>query len=276
MSGQKVKFSSDCFGRHRKKITLFAIVDRVVRQDLHIEMGSIEGIPPEIVRSIWVRPSGDFSSCFVFAHGAGAGMDHFFMETMANLLAERGVATLRYNFPYMEKSIRLGKRHPPNPARILTSAIGCAIRFAQTLTDKTIFLGGKSMGGRMASQLMAEDPVPEVRGLILVGYPLHAPRKLNTQRARHLHDCIMPQLYVQGTRDAMAAMATMEAVCDSLPRATLHKVLDGDHSFRVLKRTGVHQDLVYQNMADAIALWISRIVDTTGIKKRHYDMVRAT
>lgn len=189
---------------------------------------------------------------YVLGHGAGAGMRHPFMEDVAERLAERRVATFRYEFPYMAD----GKRRP-DPPRILQATVRSAVESAGREAAKLpLIAGGKSMGGRMTSMAAASDGLRGVQGLVFLGFPLHAPGKVDNKRAEHLAHVDLPMLFIQGTRDSLADMERIEQVCDQLgSRATLHVVDGGDHSFKVLKRSGRDPSDVMDEIADAIALW---------------------
>ncbi|HUE77792.1 MAG TPA: alpha/beta family hydrolase, partial [Longimicrobiales bacterium] len=184
-----------------------------------------------------VADSGDVSAllvappspraALVLAHGAGAGMRHAFMQAVADGLAERGVATLRYQFPYMEA----GGRRPDRPA-VAHAAVRAAVDAAgRELPDVPLFAGGKSFGGRMTSQAAADAPLPGVRGLVFFGFPLHPPGRPGTERADHLAAVTVPMLFLQGTRDDLADLALLRPVLEPLgDRATLHVVEGADHS----------------------------------------------
>ena len=210
------------------------------------------------VSALLLRPR-DASALLVLGHGAGAGMRHVFMEEMAVLLGERGVATLRYQFPYME----LGRRYPnPQPQRVLTATVRRAVAMAgEAEPGLPLFAGGKSMGGRMTSLAAAEDALPGVRGIVFLGFPLHGIGKPpGTERSEHLDRVAPPLLFVQGTRDRLANLAFLCPVVDRLgPRATLHVVEGGDHSFKVLKRSGRTHPQVMTEVADAVAGWMSAV-----------------
>lgn len=208
------------------------------------------------VSALLVRPR-DASALLVLGHGAGAGMRHVFMEEMAGLLGERGVATLRYQFPYMEA----GRRYP-NPQRILTATVRRAVAAAhEAAPELPLFAGGKSMGGRMTSLAAADAPLAGVRGIAFLGFPLHGIGKPpGIERSEHLHRVELPLLFVQGTRDRLANLDFLCPVVERLgPRATLHVVEGGDHSFKVLKRSGRTHPEVMAEVADAVAGWITRI-----------------
>jgi predicted alpha/beta-hydrolase family hydrolase len=189
---------------------------------------------------------------YVFAHGAGAGMHHRFMGDVAQRLLARGIATLRYQFPYMES----GGKRPDVPA-VLEATVRRAIELgARELPDLPIIAGGKSMGGRITSQLLAKEPDLPVRGLAFTGFPLHAPNKPGRARAAHLFEVVQPMLFLQGTRDTLADLGLMRAVTSELgERAVLHVVEGADHSFAVLKKSGRTNEEVLDELADMIATW---------------------
>jgi len=191
-------------------------------------------------------------ACYVFAHGAGAGMTHSFMEIFSAGLSERGIATLRYQFPYMEKG---GKR--PDPPAVAQATVRAAVaKAAEIFPGLTLIAGGKSFGGRMTSQAQAAAPLPAVRGLAFVGFPLHPAGKPSTDRADHLAKIDIPMLFLQGTRDSLAEVALIEGVVKRLgSRATLHLEEGADHSFHVLARSGRNDREVMNEILDALAVW---------------------
>ena len=190
---------------------------------------------------------------YVFAHGAGAGMGHAFMASLARALAAHGVATLRFQFPVMEQG---GKR--PDPPAVAQAAIRAAVEEAgRRWPGLPLFAGGKSFGGRMSSQAQAAHPLPGVRGLVFVGFPLHAAGKPGTARAAHLREVQVPMLFLQGTRDALADLALVRGVTDALAdRATLHVVDGADHAFHVPVRSGRTDAQVIEELAQAMAGWM--------------------
>jgi len=190
----------------------------------------------------------------VLAHGAGAGMRHPFLERIAQALGERNVATYRYEFLYMEK--RAGRPDPPAVAEArVREAVLEAARVAPGLP---VFAGGKSFGGRMTSQAQAREPLPGVRGLVFLGFPLHPPGRPATSRGDHLDDVLIPMLFLQGSRDEFAGLDLLKPVVKRLgKRVTLHVVEGGDHSFKVLKRTGRTETDVMTEIADSIASWVA-------------------
>lgn len=166
------------------------------------------------------------------AHGAGAGMDHVFMEKLAAGLAEAGIATLRFNFPFAEQK----KKRPDSPA-VAHQTIEAAINKALTLYPSLpLFAAGKSFGGRMSSQYLSANPRTDVKGLIFYGFPLHQPGKPSIDRAEHLKDVKVPMLFLQGTKDTLAAIDLIDTVCKSLKNATLVKFEGADHSFKAGKK----------------------------------------
>ena len=204
------------------------------------------------VSALLLRPD-NARACFVFAHGAGAGMAHPFMETVATGLWERGIVTLRYQFPYMEK----GSKRPDAPA-VAHAAVRAAVEEAARLcAGLPLIAGGKSFGGRMTSQAQAIAPLPGVRGLAFLGFPLHPPGKPSTTRAAHLSDINIPTLFLQGTRDDFAEMTLLEPVVKGLGAlASLHVVQNGDHSLHVPARSGRNDREVMNEVLDALSAWI--------------------
>jgi predicted alpha/beta-hydrolase family hydrolase len=196
-------------------------------------------------------------ACYVLAHGAGAGMRHPFMAAVAAELAARGIASLRYQFPYME---RRAKRPDPPPLAQMTVRAAVAAA-ARALPDLALIAGGKSFGGRMTSQAQAKAPLPGVRGLAFLGFPLHPANRPSHDRAAHLFDVHIPMLFLQGTRDALAALDQIEPVCKKLGgRATLTLFENADHSFHVPARSGRTDAQIRGEMLDALASWIDRVI----------------
>lgn len=210
----------------------------------------VEGQP---VSALLLAPA-DARAAYVFAHGAGAGMAHPFMAAVATGLAERGIATLRYQFPYMEQGSRR-----PDPPRVAHASVRAAVdAAARLLPELPLFAGGKSFGGRMTSQAQAESPLPGVRGLVFVGFPLHPAGKPSLERAAHLADVGVPMLFLQGTRDALAEPGLMQSVVERLGRcATLRLFADADHSFHVPKRSGRTDGEVRGDVLDAMSQWMA-------------------
>ena len=203
-------------------------------------------------------------ACYVLAHGAGAGMAHPFMVAIANGLAERGIATFRYQFPYMEQR---SKR--PDPPRLAHATVRAAIEeAARRLRDVPLFAGGKSFGGRMTSQAQATSPLPAVRGLIFLGFPLHAAGRPSDERGAHLADVRIPMLFLQGTRDALADLSLLKPLVDDLgERATLTLFQDADHSFHVPARSGMKDLEVMARLVDALAAWIDTSMPGSPINR---------
>ncbi len=207
------------------------------------------------VSGIFLRPD-QAEAVYVLAHGAGAGMRHRFMEDVAGALAARGVATLRYQFPYVEHGSRR-----PDPPGILEAAVRAAVAKARDLApDLPLVAGGKSMGGRMTSNAMARRSIDGVRGLVFLGFPLHPPKQPGIARGEHLAQVQTPMLFLQGTRDTLADLDLITGVCERLgPRATLHVVQGADHSFSVLKRSGRTDGQVLDELTDTVTDWVRRV-----------------
>ena len=208
------------------------------------------------VSGLLLRPDGA-RLLYVLAHGAGAGMRHPFLETVAQLLGERGVGTLRYQFPYMER--RASRPDPPAVAAVaVRAAVAEAGRVAPGLP---LVAGGKSFGGRMTSTAQAEQPLPGVRGLVFLGFPLHPPGRPGDSRAEHLARVQIPMLFLQGDRDEFADLKLLKPVVSGLgERATLHLVEGGDHSFHVLKRSGRTDAEVMGELLDTIVAWTGKLI----------------
>jgi predicted alpha/beta-hydrolase family hydrolase len=205
------------------------------------------------VSSLFVRPE-NTRWLLVLAHGAGAGMRHPFLGKLAAELAAAGVATLRYQFPYMEQ-----RRRVPDSPSILTSTVRAAAKIASEIApDLPIFAGGKSMGGRMTSQAAAENPpeLKNVNGLVFFGFPLHPPGRPGTQRAEHLARVTLPMLFLQGTRDQFADLKLLRPIIDGLgSRATLREFKAADHSFHVLKTSGSTDGEIIRELAQSVHDW---------------------
>src|SRR3984957_6732758 len=200
------------------------------------------------VSALLIRPA-KARACFVFAHGAGAGMTHSFMEKVAAGLGERGGGTLPYQFPYMEKASRR-----PDPPAIAHAAVRAAVAEAgRCCPGLFLIAGGKSFGGRMTSQAQALEPLAGVHGLAFLGFPLHPAGKPSTDRAKHLSDVRIPMLFVQGNRDNLADMKLLEPVVKGLgPSASLHLIAEADHSFHVPERSGRNDDAVMHHILDKV------------------------
>jgi predicted alpha/beta-hydrolase family hydrolase len=188
------------------------------------------------------------------AHGAGAGMGHPFMEAVAKGFAAHGIATFRYEFPYMEK----GSKRPDSPAVAKARVREAVAEAARRAPGLPLFAGGKSFGGRMTSQAQAEEALPGVRGLVFFGFPLHAPGKQSDERGAHLGDVAVPMLFLQGTRDEFAKLDLLQPLVKRLGKgATLELFDDADHSFHVPARTGRKDADVRSEMLEKAALWMS-------------------
>jgi len=207
------------------------------------------------VSALLLRPPAA-RACFVFAHGAGAGMTHQSMETVAAGLCDRGVATLRYQFPYMENGSRR-----PDPPVIAHAAVRAAVaEAARCCPGLALIAGGRSFGGRMTSQAQAAAPLPGVRGLAFLAFPLHPAGKPSVARAKHLSDVDVPMLFVQGTRDKLAELQLIEPVVKRLgASASLHLVQEADHSFHVLARSGRNDRDVMREILETLSAWIGAL-----------------
>jgi predicted alpha/beta-hydrolase family hydrolase len=201
-------------------------------------------------------------ACYVLAHGAGAGMSHPFMAAVAAELARRGIATLRYQFPYMERG---AKR--PDPPHVAQATVRAAVRAVLALFPKhPLIAGGKSFGGRMTSQAQAKTPLQGVCWAFL-GFPLHPAGRPSQNRAAHLFDLQIPMLFLQGTRDSLASLDQIEPLCKKLGRrATLKLFMDADHSFHVPARTGRKDSQVLGDMIDAFVAWFDGVIASLGRK----------
>jgi hypothetical protein len=207
----------------------------------------------EQVSALFLRPA-DAKAIYLFAHGAGAGMTHKAMESNAQGLAERGIATLRYQFPYMEK----GSSRPDPPKLAHATVRAAAAEALRIAPDLPLFAGGRSFGGRMTSQAQAIDPLPRVRGLAFLGFPLHPAGKPAIDRADHLADIRIPMLFVSGDRDALAELDLLKGVVAGLgERATLHLVAYADHSFKVAAKSG-RTSAAEAEALDALAGWMQQ------------------
>jgi predicted alpha/beta-hydrolase family hydrolase len=207
------------------------------------------------VSSVLVRPQGA-RWLYVMGHGAGAGMKHVFMEQMVARLADRQVATFRYQFPYMERGSRR-----PDPRPWLLETVRAAVLTAGELAGGLRFVaGGKSMGGRMTSQAQAQEPLPGVEALAFVGFPLHPAGRPSVERADHLSEVHIPMLFLQGTRDKLAEPERLRPICSALGSgALLHEVDAADHSFHVLKRSGRNEEEVLDELVGLFVSWLDSL-----------------
>jgi predicted alpha/beta-hydrolase family hydrolase len=220
--------------------------------DVRIDVGPTAGTIPGIL----LRPP-DAWLLYVLAHGAGAGMRHRFMEAIAEALGARGIATLRYEFPYLAAG---GRR--PDPPPVLQATVRAAVAEAARLApDLPLVAGGKSLGGRMTSGAQAREPLAGVRGLVFLGFPLHPPKLPGVSRAEHLGAVAVPMLFLQGTRDELADLGLITDVCRDLgPQATLHVVEGANHAFEVLKRSGRTDEEVREELVRTIEDWCREII----------------
>jgi predicted alpha/beta-hydrolase family hydrolase len=216
----------------------------------------LEVAPSTSVSALLIHPA-RARAAYVFAHGAGAGMTHASMQAIAAGLGDRGIATLRYQFPYMEN----GSKRPDAPA-VAHAAVRAAVAEAgQRWPALPLIAGGRSFGGRMTSQAQALSPLPGVRGLAFLGFPLHPAGKPSSDRAKHLAEIKIPMLFLQGTRDALAELSLLNPVVKGLgSRATLRLLEGADHSFHVLKSSGRNDREVMEEALDAFAAWMDGVV----------------
>lgn len=211
--------------------------------DAHVISGILQ-VPPQAF------------ACYVMAHGAGAGMTHPFMAAVADGLSERRMATLRYQFPYMEQS----SRRPDKPALAHATVRAAVAAAARLLPSLPLLAGGKSFGGRMASQAQAEAPMPGVCGLVFLGFPLHPARKPSDDRAQHLFQVHLPTLFLQGTRDTLADLQLLRPLVKRLgERASLQLTEDADHSFHVPARLDRTDEQVLAAVLDALVAWTNTV-----------------
>jgi len=205
------------------------------------------------ISALLVRPE-NARWLLVFAHGAGAGIRHLFMAGTAMSLADHGIASFRYHFPYMERG-----RRAPDPQPVLLETVHSAIAAARDCAgDLPMLAGGKSLGGRMTSTAAGREPLPGVRGLVFFGFPLHAPGKPSDERGRHLDEVSLPMLFLQGTRDNLADLTLLRPLCDRLQgQARLHVIDGADHSFNVPKKSGRTEEDVLAELGQVVADWAS-------------------
>jgi predicted alpha/beta-hydrolase family hydrolase len=211
------------------------------------------------VSGLFLKPRGS-TACLVLAHGAGAGMTHPFLVAIADDLAEVGVATLRFQFPYMEAG-----RKRPDPSALCHATVRAAVEKAHQLAPSLpLFAGGKSFGGRMTSQAQAELPLPGVRGLVFLGFPLHPAGRPAIDRADHLFNVKIPMLFLQGTRDTLAETRLLKPLARRLGKATTLKLYENaDHSFHVPVRSGSTDEEVHAQVTETVGVWIDRMRETS-------------
>ncbi|MEA2863401.1 MAG: uncharacterized protein QOC84_1357 [Bradyrhizobium sp.] len=233
-------------------------MNAVTQQELKLRIDSATTVSALLLRPPSAR------ACFVFTHGAGAGMTHPFMEQVANGLRDRGIATLRYQFAYMEKASRR-----PDPPALAHAAVRAAVaEAARCCQGLALIAGGKSFGGRMTSQAQAIAPLAGVRGLAFLGFPLHPAGKPSDMRAMHLGDINVPMLFLQGTRDKLAEPELIEPLVKRLgASASLHPVQQADHAFHVLARSGRNDGEVMSEITDSLSAWIGALARLSPRKR---------
>jgi predicted alpha/beta-hydrolase family hydrolase len=211
------------------------------------------------VSALWQAPA-QALACYVFAHGAGAGMAHPFMQSMADELGARGIATLRYQFPYVER----GSRRPDPPELCHATVRAAVLKAADLAPTLPCFAGGKSFGGRMTSQAQAASPLPGVRGLIFLGFPLHPAGRPSDARGHHLSEVRIPMMFLQGTRDDLADLSLLEPLIERLgSRATLRLFQDANHSYHARASAGVTDAEIRSRLAQQLADWVRAVLETT-------------
>lgn len=215
------------------------------------------------VSALLIAPSGA-RACYVLAHGAGVGMKHRAMEETAVGLAKRGIATFRFQFPYMEQ----GSKRPDRPALCHATIRAAVAETSRRLPKLPLVAGGRSFGGRMTSQAEAASHLPDLRGLAFLGFPLHPAGRSSVERAAHLSDVRIPMLFLQGTRDALADLTLLEPLIARLPAATLKLFEDADHSFHVPARTGRTDADVREDVLDMLAGWIGSVTGEPAALKK--------
>jgi len=191
----------------------------------------------------------------ILAHGAGAGMDHPFLDKLAFKLSENGITTIRFNFPYIDA----GRKSPGSPKKNVETW-NAVLEYFSAKNNSPLFISGKSYGGRMASHLVAETPTLSVKGIVYFGFPLHAPGKASKDRAAHLSKISVPQLFLQGENDKLADINLMDEVIQELPKANIHKFPFADHSFKTPKSAGISYDQMIQQLAEKTFDWISSVI----------------
>lgn len=216
------------------------------------ERGAVDVDATHRVSTLFDRPQ-SARAVLVLAHGAGTAMEHPSMQSIAGGLAQRGIATLRYQFPYVERR----SRRPDPPALCHATVRAAVVEASRRAPDLPLFAGGRSFGGRMSSQAQARAPLPEVRGLVLFAFPLHPAGQAGTSRAAHLFEIGIPMLFIQGTRDELAKLELLEPLVGQLgARATLHLLEDADHSFHVPARSGRRDADVREALLDFVSEWL--------------------
>ena len=208
------------------------------------------------VSALLDRPA-NARALLVFAHGAGAGMEHAFMQEVTDRLVGLGIGVFRFNFPYKEA----GRPRPDPPGRAIKTVVNAVRAAAQAAPGLPLFAGGKSFGGRMTSTAASQGALQDARGLIFFGFPLHSPARPGSERGAHLFEVPQPMLFLQGTRDALARLELLEPLLEEVgPKATLHLIETANHSFRVLKRQGHTEEGALDELAQSTAAWVDGIL----------------
>lgn len=206
------------------------------------------------VSALW-QPTTRAKACFVMAHGAGAGMRHPFLESVASQLATHRIASLRYQFPYMDRGSRR-----PDPPKVCHATVRAAVAEASQRTSTPLIAGGRSFGGRMTSQAQAETPLPSVRGLAFLAFPLHSAKHPSADRAQHLFEVRVPMLFLQGTRDELAELSLLEPLAQRIGKGATLKLFEGaNHSFHVPARSGRSDTAVLLELSATLAGWVDTL-----------------
>ena len=203
-----------------------------------------------------INATNEPKAILIIAHGAGAGMHHTFMETLASKFALNSITAVRFNFPYMEQ----GKKSPRSPKEAIKAWLGITQHIESQFPDKPVFISGKSYGGRMGSHLLVEETVNQLmKGIIYFGFPLHAPGRDSKDRADHLAGIFQPQLFIQGSKDKLANTQLIQEVANELPKATLQVIEQADHSFTVPKSLGISKEQVMDQIVNISLQWIKSV-----------------
>jgi predicted alpha/beta-hydrolase family hydrolase len=206
------------------------------------------------VTGLWICPE-SASHVLVLSHAAGTSIEHASMVSIASALNDVGIATFRYNFPYMEK----GGGGLDGRATCYETVRSAMRKVSELAGDRTLLAGGRSFGGRMTSMAVAEEWIPGLTGIVFYAFPLHPAKKPATDRGDHLSDVGVPMLFLTGTRDMLAELELLEPIVDQLPLSRLHVIDTADHSFKVLKRSGLTEEQVQQDAAVVVKDWVSSL-----------------
>jgi predicted alpha/beta-hydrolase family hydrolase len=239
----------------------FAVTETNLRHGVQMDRRKIEVEPGIGIASVWAFPEGATGECpaLILAHGAGSNMEHPFLSFIQETLTQHGIITVKFNFPYVEA----GRKVPDHPKRLVRTWRAVIERVRTEVQPSALFLGGRSMGGRIASMVAADGE--QVSGLVLLGYPLHPAGRLDALRAEHLAHITCPMLFVQGTRDQLCDLDTLRSVLARLSTpVALQLIEQGDHSFKVPKRTGKTAPEIWEEIGGCIGSWLTRVAPAAG------------